>query len=419
MKNKSIDISLVALSGVILLVGGMFITSSVKQISSIYRTVAQEVPVASQLAQVGSGCASDELCGWAWSSNIGWISFNSSNANAGSGGAYKVSILPTGALSGYAWSPNIGWIRFNSTDVSNCPSGSCNPMVNLTSGAVTGYARVLSMKTESGGGWLELSGTNHTSGPNPSDKGVFFNKVTKTITGFAWEPTSVGWVQFDAAIGNLAVTPRPLDVVCVANPSTTTVPPGTTITFTANVTGGQTPYFYNWGSCKGGTTSPSCAVTFNTSGKPNVTVTDSTVPTALSGTDSNPPCPTINVPTTPTDLSLFIGANISTTKTSHSLRQGNIFALRWENGLTEYETCQLAVTNGTNHWTSAFSNLGTAALKTNGNLPGLPTSVSSGVQRGNYTFTLTCEDTTAPFVSPVSKSSTATLRIVGASGEEF
>ena len=152
-------------------------------------------------------------------------------------------------------------------------------------------------------------------------------------------------------------------------------------------------------------------MTYGASGTgPTLTVTDSTAPVA--GTKT-PICPVITVSGAPTDLSLFIGPNVSTTKTSHSLRQGNIFALRWNNALTDYESCSLSITNnGTTYWSNAVS----SDFMTSGSIAGLPTSVASGVQRGNYTFTLSCSDAEA-LLPP--KSSTATLRIVGASGEEF
>jgi len=48
----------------------------------------------------------DNVWGWAWSENIGWISFNGVN--------YGVNIDPaSGDFSGYAWSENIGWIKFD------------------------------------------------------------------------------------------------------------------------------------------------------------------------------------------------------------------------------------------------------------------------------------------------------------------
>ena len=55
------------------------------------------------------------LSGWAWSENIGWISFNSTTG--GGGVNYGVTVASNGRLSGYAWSENIGWITFNQVDV--------------------------------------------------------------------------------------------------------------------------------------------------------------------------------------------------------------------------------------------------------------------------------------------------------------
>ena len=53
----------------------------------------------------------DNVSGWAWSENIGWISFN--NTTGGGTTNYGVNINPsTGVFSGYAWSENIGWIDF-------------------------------------------------------------------------------------------------------------------------------------------------------------------------------------------------------------------------------------------------------------------------------------------------------------------
>jgi len=60
------------------------------------------------------------LSGWAWSDNIGWISFNSTNTNDATD--YGVNENPDGTLVGYAWSSNIGWIQFGG--LSGFPNGS-------------------------------------------------------------------------------------------------------------------------------------------------------------------------------------------------------------------------------------------------------------------------------------------------------
>lgn len=96
--------------------------------------------------------------GWAWSENVGWISFNCLNdynndgirenhCAAGGNVDYGVQIDNlTGLFSGYAWSENIGWITFNQADLAGCPSGSCNAKVDLSTRQVSGWAKPLFIK---------------------------------------------------------------------------------------------------------------------------------------------------------------------------------------------------------------------------------------------------------------------------------
>ena len=68
-----------------------------------------------------SSSASGDVSGWAWSSELGWISFNSLDASSSI--PYKVTISSsTGAFSGWAWSENVGWISLNcaNTEVNSC-----------------------------------------------------------------------------------------------------------------------------------------------------------------------------------------------------------------------------------------------------------------------------------------------------------
>lgn len=51
------------------------------------------------------------LSGWAWSENIGWISF--SYITGGGTFPYNVSIDSAGEFQGWAWNDVIGWISFN------------------------------------------------------------------------------------------------------------------------------------------------------------------------------------------------------------------------------------------------------------------------------------------------------------------
>lgn len=98
-----------------------------------------------QTAKAGVG---HNLAGYAWSDNIGWLSFNSTN----NGGAvdYGVAVDETnratngtGDFSGYAWSDNIGWITFNEADLAGCPEAPCKAEIDWATGQVTGWARAL------------------------------------------------------------------------------------------------------------------------------------------------------------------------------------------------------------------------------------------------------------------------------------
>lgn len=175
--------------------------------------------------------SASSLSGYAWSSNIGWISFNSANTGAGSGAAYSVDIATTtGNFSGYAWSSGVGWISFQDGDASHS-----NPTINLTTGAVTGWARVLSAIGSNSGwdGWIKLSGTNHAS-PDLSGKGgVTFNKDTGAFTGYAWGSDVVGWINFDANMGIDVTCPTCVTIVQNSSPTCTlSVNPSTPVPYT-------------------------------------------------------------------------------------------------------------------------------------------------------------------------------------------
>jgi hypothetical protein len=136
------------------------------------------------------------LTGWAWSSNIGWISFNCTNVSVAScsGVNYGVTINASSTLNGFAWSPNIGWIQFGCplgvTCLSGFPSGSGTYSVDAEKNGSTlrGWARALS-NGDGWDGWISLGGTNHTIVASTS--GAFL--------GYGWGSDVVGWTSFDIA----------------------------------------------------------------------------------------------------------------------------------------------------------------------------------------------------------------------------
>lgn len=208
------------------------------------------------LAEAGS---SHNVSGWAWSDSAGWISFNSANDPATTAD-YGVNVDDTGIFSGYAWSDVVGWISFNASDVSGCPSGTCQPQVNLTTGEVTGFAKMLLDYTGSGddafangwNGWIELSGSNHTSPDMSGNSGLTYDPTNEQFLGYAWSD-DIGWIDFypGAGFGGTFRNTNPLNVSCGSSPATAYA--NDTVTWTASPTGGDGTYTYTWSGDVSGT----------------------------------------------------------------------------------------------------------------------------------------------------------------------
>ncbi len=198
----------------------------------------------------GSGGATQspgvsQLSGWAWSSNVGWISFNSSDNGTGNNGSGKSSVVyhvdvststgnNTATFSGYAWSPHIGWISFQPADAASCGSavtGAVDSNGNF-SGLVSGFARVVS-EIGRNDGWDGCVKLGDSASGNPlfspatqtftgSDNatylkgGVTYSPLSQIFKGFAWSSTVLGWLSFQ----------NPFPVGSVRVISTTTDPNG-------------------------------------------------------------------------------------------------------------------------------------------------------------------------------------------------
>lgn len=267
--------------------------------------------------------SAENVSGYAWSDNIGWISFNDTTGG-NPAQPYGVKINTTsGDISGIAWSSGvdsavgpqgfveggIGAISFNRADTGNPPGDPYQTTgaiarVNITTGAVTGWARALSAcdptcATNSGAGansggwdgWVKLSKDPSDTG---STYGVVINAETGKFSGYAWggaqvdasgnsTPSGVsvvGWISFncstDGSCGssNYFVQGPELNCTNLANnpPTCTQCPDGqfyNTISSQCypcsgtgcNGTGGTTSPGNEFGSlsCNGGTTNvPGC-----------------------------------------------------------------------------------------------------------------------------------------------------------------
>ncbi len=165
---------------------------------SLVFTGAMALAAGFSFASLAFAGTDDNVGGFAWSENAGWVSFNSSDPSAGGGVDYGVIISEsTGIMSGYAWSEYIGWVSFNAADAAGCGgcSGSaCQAKVSLTpnpSGQheISGWAKVLA----NGGGWdgcVSLRGSNY---------GVSIDPATGDFHGWAWSDMVLGWLSFNNA----------------------------------------------------------------------------------------------------------------------------------------------------------------------------------------------------------------------------
>jgi hypothetical protein len=180
------------------------------------------------------------LLGFAWSENIGWISFNSLNcdnlpAPAGDGqsdggpgcptlgdivASYSVIINAADELSGYAWSENIGWIRFNPAGpYPVCPGATCpiDPSYPAkytpATKKITGWARACAglddagdgipnncegpSRTDGWDGWILMGPVEKVAG---DDKGVWIDDliIPNEFKGWAWGSDVVGLISFNS-----------------------------------------------------------------------------------------------------------------------------------------------------------------------------------------------------------------------------
>ena len=153
-------------------------------------------------------CQPHKVLGWAWSENIGWINFSCKDCDVNDNGYidagacggddsttdsinYGVDIINQGSIgvfSGYAWSSNVGWISFNETDLSSCPGGACQAWLDFGTNKISGWAKVLS-----DGSWISLRDQEDP----PNEYGISWNQSSQEVEGWAWSDTAVGWISFN------------------------------------------------------------------------------------------------------------------------------------------------------------------------------------------------------------------------------
>ena len=406
------------------------------------------------------------LSGWAWSSNIGWLSFNSSDSGAGGGAAYNVTVSTSTAgcsmteacFGGYAWSPNIGWVSFEPSDIAAAPSCGSAATADLTTGAVTGFARAYSGIGATNGwdGCIALSGIGLPLSPDnfrspdasgwegTSTLGISLGidstnaNTYGVFSGYSWESTAIGWLNFYPGFG-LGVPPGPLPLpshlpvppVCVGNcggpamqriiatcnADNTNPPSGASVKFTAvisNLDSGE-QYTYSWNGSPG-QSSYSKSYTSNQTG-PALLVSDSGGDLPFFGA-----CPSITINNNPTtNLHLMITKGSVTppsndfyVKDDNSLQipKGQKFNLGWNVNLTsDYAgLCTSGVDHGSWPSWSNPDNLSSLNNLQDGSIMGITASTP-----GQYKFTIQCLSATT---NPL-QSSSVNLKVTSSSEGEI
>lgn len=181
--------------------------------------ITSDMREGSRPAQAGNG---QNMSGWAWAETIGWISFNSddcendgTNFTGSPPGCPTTAVIDYGVnidmtknpmeLSGYAWSENVGWISFQREPIEGNPpfppyNGGSGPVATFSLGTLkmSGWAKILSLGDD---GWIKLASSTETPG-DTMNYAVELNPSWGEFAGWAWNgndtaSTGIGWISFN------------------------------------------------------------------------------------------------------------------------------------------------------------------------------------------------------------------------------
>lgn len=174
-----------------------------------------------------SADSSDNMSGFAWTSTIGWISFNSSNCDSNGDGItdnINFSACPAGEIiapygaslnlgtgdienNSYGWSSNVGWLDFNPIG----SSGLIPPAVSTGDDYIfdvkkvgsefRGWAKFAAMPdSPDKKGWVRFSPDPNDIWYNEGKGGVKYAGICADgkvkLAGYAWSD-DFGWISFD------------------------------------------------------------------------------------------------------------------------------------------------------------------------------------------------------------------------------
>ncbi|MDE2038044.1 MAG: hypothetical protein KGI69_02365 [Patescibacteria group bacterium] len=375
------------------------------------------------------------LSGYAWSSTIGWVSFEPSDGSTVTLSTSSPCSVTAACLAGYAWSSNIGWVKFGGL-AGQTVAGltTSDATVNLSTGIVSGWARACAgmddqvtpppdqtapndtcsgvSRQDGWDGWIELAGTNHPSGDVAGNYGVTYitsGPGAGSFTGYAWGGPVVGWLNFNTnvpvATPGGAVNPNPsptpgpggggsnwVYVSCTPSGTTYLSAPGT-VTYHATASGGSGSYQYSWSGSSGSWSSTTVAYPLtsgsysSTVGGPNLWVRDANDNTQTAS--ASPSCGAITVAASSTGSTQQLLAHKSTVDagaTSIEINEGDPAYLTWNMGSATQCSGEFTPPTGSN-WASGVWTNNQPSLSA-GPLP--ISTATNPLNVGTYTFDIKC-----------------------------
>ena len=209
----------------------MLLAGSMTVFLFLYGIVGIDIPSISNNNVVEAQSSAQEFSGWAWSSNVGWISFNCSNTNTCSSVNYKVLLNTDNTITGYAWSDNAGWLKFGGLSSFPVGSGTVSSNAKINNGKIEGWARFcagtssgtcssMTSRTDGWDGWVSMGGTA-TQG-----------EYSTVLNGYIWGSDVIGWTQWDPEFGGVEIG-NPFDF-SMTGPSSITLEKGQSISRTVS-----------------------------------------------------------------------------------------------------------------------------------------------------------------------------------------
>ncbi|PIR46427.1 MAG: hypothetical protein COV07_04145 [Candidatus Vogelbacteria bacterium CG10_big_fil_rev_8_21_14_0_10_45_14] len=245
-------------------------------------------PARSLVAQTGGfGDDVGNLSGFAWGSDtvldsgtkggMGWLSFSCTNLGTCNATPYGVNLESNGSLSGYAWSSNLGWLSMCDGVV----TGSCGsppasgtagvsvllseanitaPHTSQTGKPVVGFGRFCSvfesgcsgaLRSDSarGGwdGWVSFSGQNHGVVLKQNDGTDGSGEPRDTFHGYAWGGGDViGYLSMSGNGYGVIKGTQPLQILSCAPSQSNALVNVTDILWSFYVSGGGGSYNIFW-----------------------------------------------------------------------------------------------------------------------------------------------------------------------------